>query len=372
MAATYHLLDERESFSEHDGGAISRWAANVLRHGPEIIVCPSSDSSWGFPAERVFEMPNWRDIGRVHPFIYRAPWFVQRAVYLRYFAPLFGRLQRGDTVYVHNRPACAAVLASVADRIGVRVFLHMHNSMLHTVNAGQLEALRNTSIVYCSKFLRREVDEALPGHFMRTHIVYNGADEQKFYPEGRPEGTVPTVVFTGRLVPYKGAHVLTAAMRLLQERGIRAVCRIVGGSCFGKRRPTSYVRSLRRNAPDNCELLGYQSGENLGQLVRSADVFCCPSIWNDPFPLAPLEGMAAGLPVVASAVGGLPEALAHGGGILVAPDDPELLADALGLLVTDSARRKEMGSYARAVVEKHFRWTHVRHQYLVALGGASA
>ena len=49
MSRIYHLLDEGEAFSEFSGGAISRWAANVLRDGNETIICPSFDGSWGFP-----------------------------------------------------------------------------------------------------------------------------------------------------------------------------------------------------------------------------------------------------------------------------------------------------------------------------------
>jgi glycosyltransferase involved in cell wall biosynthesis len=82
--------------------------------------------------------------------------------------------------------------------------------------------------------------------------------------------------------------------------------------------------------------------------------------------------MAAGLPVVASAVGGLPEALTHGGGILVPPNDPERLADALAILLTDEKQRRHMGTCARSVVEKHFLWSNVRQQYLAALEGSPA
>ena len=48
MSKIYHFLDEGEAFSEFSGGAISRWAANVLRDGDETIICPSFDASWGF------------------------------------------------------------------------------------------------------------------------------------------------------------------------------------------------------------------------------------------------------------------------------------------------------------------------------------
>jgi glycosyltransferase involved in cell wall biosynthesis len=129
---------------------------------------------------------------------------------------------------------------------------------------------------------------------------------------------------------------------------------------------------LKRDSPSNTELVGYQSGKAFSELLQNSDVFCCPSIWNDPFPLAPLEGMAAGLPIVASTVGGLPEALAFGGGILVPPDDAVALAEALRSLAIDESHRKRLGREAREVVENHFLWSHIKTQYLVAVQGLHA
>lgn len=373
MSTIYHLLDERADFSETKGGAIARWAANVLRNGDEIVVCPSFDASWGFPQQRLFELPKWSGVGTYHAVLYRLPWTLQRTIYLSLFEPLLKRLTSGDVVYVHNRPACAAVLASVAEEYGIRVTLHMHNSMLLEANKGQLRELRKIPIVYCSKFLRHEVDQAYPEHFKKAHIVYNGADEGKFFPQrDRTPANVPTVVFTGRLVPYKGVHVLMKAMKILQQQGIRVKCRIVGASWFGGGKKTQYVKKLMQETPENCELVGYRSGDAFAAELRGADIFCCPSIWNDPFPLAPLEGMAAGLPVVASNVGGLPEALAHGGGLLIPPDNEEILANALRTLICNEGLREQMAHEARAAFEKHFLWSNVRQQYLSVIDELAA
>ncbi len=367
MGTIYHLLDEQEPFSERNGGAISRWAANTLREGTEVVVCPSFDGSWQFPADRTYKMPGWSAVAPIHPLLYRLPWVLQKAYLVRVFAPLLARLGPGDMVYVHNRPAYAAVLATVAEKQGIRVVLHMHNSLLLNANRGQLEALRGVPVVFCSEFLRQETARALSRPFERTHVVYNGADEKRFQPHAREGKPLFNVIFTGRLVRYKGVHVLVEAMRILEKQGIAANCKIVGGSGFGKNKDSRYVKQLKRDAPSNCELVGYRSGEAFSELLQDADVFCCPSIWNDPFPLAPLEGMAAGLPIIASSVGGLPEALAYGGGILIPPNDAEALAEALGTLVTDEQRRKRLATEAREAVEKHFFWNNVRVQYLSAV-----
>lgn len=363
MAEIYHLLDEREVFSERKGGAISRWAANVLREGSEVVICPSFDSSWNFPEERIYRLPNWSLTGPIHPLLYRLPWTLQKASYLLVFRALLEKLSHKDIVYVHNRPACASALATVAHKHGFKVILHMHNSHLVTANAGQLAALKKTPIVFCSEFLRNEAHSALPGHFENTHVVYNGADSHKFRRPERKQNEVPEIIWTGRLVPYKGVHVLLDAMRILERKGVAARCKIVGAAGFGRNRPTRYVRQLRRASPDNTQFVGYVSGDGLAELLRAADIFCCPSIWNDPFPLAPLEAMATGLPVIASDRGGLPETLAHGGGILVPANDATALASALEELVRDEVRRRRLAETAHRSFRNHFGWNNVRVQY---------
>jgi spore coat protein SA len=367
VKTVYHLLDERETFSEINGGAISRWAANALRDGDEVVICPSFDGSYGFPAERLYELPNWSSVGAVHPVIYRSPWPLQKWTYIYLFQDLLRKVERGDVVYVHNRPACAATLASIAEKYGIHVVLHMHNSMLLQANKGQINALRRTPIVFCSEFLRREAADALPNQLEKTHVVYNGADGIKFRPPDRDRNSIPTVIFTGRLVPYKGVHILLEAMRILEKNGVVAKCQIVGGSGFGNSKGTRYTRRLERLKPDNTELSGYKSGEALAEMLRNASIFCCPSIWNDPFPLAPLEAMATGLPVVASNVGGIPEALAYGGGLLVPPNNPEALAAALTKLIEDPIYREEMGQEGHTSYLDYFVWGKVRDQYEVVI-----
>jgi spore coat protein SA len=245
----------------------------------------------------------------------------------------------------------------------------MHNSLLHPRSRKHIPALKHIPMVFCSEFLRKEVTSAYPNHFQKTHIVYNGADSKMFCAEARPRKSTPQIIFTGRLVPYKGAHVLIEAMRILEHKGIPARCTVVGGSAFGRSKPTRYVQELERTRPSNTELVGYRSGSAFANLLREADIFCCPSIWNDPFPLAPLEAMATGLPVVASRTGGIPEALAYGGGVLVPPNDVGALANELQKLLEDAPYRERLGDEALKASRDHFVWDSVRNQYESVIGG---
>jgi spore coat protein SA len=163
--------------------------------------------------------------------------------------------------------------------------------------------------------------------------------------------------------PQKGVHVLLSAMRLLEERGIRAQARIYGAAFFGGSRVTPYLREVQRDAPANVHLAGYAYGEELASAIRSADVYCLPSTFEDPFPLAIPEAMASGLAVVASRAGGIPEAMETFGGLLVPKSDPIALADALQQLILAPEQRTAMGLRAREAYEKFFTWKAVRQGY---------
>jgi spore coat protein SA len=372
MSKIYHLLDESEPFSEFSGGAISRWVANVLEAGNEMVICSDFDDSWGYSTDRIFRLPNWDRCRQVHPLLYRSPWIVQKKIYLNVLSPLLQKLNTGDILYVHNRPECVDALAEIAERRGIRLVLHMQNSLLHPRSKKHLPALKNVPIVFCSEFMRQEVMSTYPNHLQKTYVVYNGADSNKFHANGRTRKSVPQIIFTGRLVPIKGVHVLFGAMRILQSKGIAAKCIIVGGSAFGGSKPTRYVRKLENTRPSNTELVGYRSGHEFAGMLRQSDIYCCPSIWNDPFPLAPLEAMASGLPVVATRMGGIPEALAYGGGVLVPPNDEAALASVLQRLVEDVPYREKLGSEALQAFREHFLWDNVRSQYGSVIRGLAS
>lgn len=368
----YHLLDEAEPFSEANAGAISRWAANVLRDGDETIICPDYDLSWRFDESRLYKLPLWQQTNPIHPLLYRMPWLLQKAFYLRIFRNLLKRMSRGDILYVHNRPECASVLSTVAEKYGITVVLHMHNSHLNVAKRAQLKALKTSPIVFCSQFLRREIETKFPNYFEKTFVVHNGADVDRFYPAPSRQSTPVTVVYCGRLVHYKGAHVLLDAMRTLQKKGLDVQCKVIGGSWFGKSRTTLYMRRLRQMCPSNTQLVGYKSGHELAEILRNADIFCCPSIWNDPFPLAPIEAMASGLVVVASQVGGIPEALQFGGGLMIPPNDPLSLADALQAVAEDTNYRERLREEGIYAANRWFQWSNVRAQYHSVIQEVSA
>jgi glycosyltransferase involved in cell wall biosynthesis len=100
-------------------------------------------------------------------------------------------------------------------------------------------------------------------------------------------------------------------------------------------------RIAEASLTDRVRLAGYR--ENAAELLRAFDVFCLPSL-HEGLPLSVLEALAVGVPVVATSVGGVPEALAGGGGLLVPPGDAEALATALLELLEDPGRRARLSA----------------------------
>jgi spore coat protein SA len=376
----YHILPESEPFSEHVGGALSRWAANVLREDVNcIVVCPWADNTWEFPRQSIWSLRGlrnyrwWTRILRTRSGATPAGLFAPlspiavRLKLLRFiFAPLAKRLRLGDTVYIHNRPEFAVALSPLCRSAGAHLVLHLQNSHLLAIQEDRYFPLDVDALVFCSAFLKAEASRYV-ARVDTAVVIPNGADEQCFFPAPKAafQGTTdPVVLFVGRLIPEKGVLCFVDAMRLLSDRGVGALGRIVGSTCFGSDRSSKYVESIRRQLPPNVHFANYVSGVALAEEFRRASVFCCPSIWNEPFGMVNVEAMATRLPVVATAVGGIPEIFKQGGGILVRPGSPTELAHAIETLVTNPAKREEMGAQGYQVYKLRFRWQTIRAQYL--------
>jgi spore coat protein SA len=365
---TYHLLTESEPFSEFAGGAISRWAGNVLRDDVgSVVACPAADDSWGFRRKSILLLPGLKIYKPARRKLAGFPWFFRRRVIQCLFRPLLEQLRRDDIVWIHNRPEFALALTPCIRRHGGRVVLHLHNSHLVDGPEQLMQELRVDRLVFVSEFLRQQARDKLPrlgAWFGGSSVIYNGADQSIFYPPsaGRTSKDRATVLFAGRLVEDKGIHILLQAMKLLQQQGVRLQAQIVGSSSFGRGEETDYIRQLKANSLPTVAFLEYRSGAALGDLFRSADVFCSPSVWDEPFGLVNVEAMASGLPVVSTLSGATREIFSRGGGILVERGSAIQLASALRRLTESPELRARMGQEGYQAFLDRFTWGATRRQ----------
>ncbi|MDL2354318.1 MAG: glycosyltransferase [Pseudomonadota bacterium] len=158
------------------------------------------------------------------------------------------------------------------------------------------------------------------------------------------------ILFLGRADAGKGVYELLAAVAALAPSCPR-IRLVIGG--------VGELAELRRRAEllgigERLDLPGWLDGPAKARELARAQVFCLPS-HAEGLPMALLEAMAAAKAVVASSVGGIPEAIDDGdNGLLMEPGDVAMLAAALGLLLNDAALRERLGARARATVERRF------------------
>jgi len=178
-------------------------------------------------------------------------------------------------------------------------------------------------------------------------VVPCGVDLRRFGPDGPAEPRQPgraRLVVACRLVERKGVGNAIEALARIPD----AELHVAGGPDAAELYRDPQARRLRALArrygvADRVVLRGRVGRDEMPALLRSADVVVCAP-WYEPFGIVPLEAMACGVPVVATAVGGQIDSVVHGGtGLHVPPRDPHAVAAAVRSLLEDPARACELG-----------------------------
>jgi glycosyltransferase involved in cell wall biosynthesis len=266
------------------------------------------------------------------------------------------RRERPDVLHVSSSKAgVLGRLAAAAFRVPVRIFtVHGWAFAAHSGAASRLYRLVDrlvaplTTVTICVSENDRVAGlAARTCTAERTILIPNAVELPAVRRPSSTERKVPVFIAVGRLRAPKDFVTFVRALGKLPPGSFEAV--IVG---------EGPDRALLEHEIDALGLAGRVRlmGErrDVPELLADADVFVLPSR-SEGHPVAILEAMATGLPVVASRVGGVPEQVSHGEtGLLVEPGDPERLAGALGSLATDPALRLRLGAAGRERAERFF------------------
>lgn len=178
----------------------------------------------------------------------------------------------------------------------------------------------------------------------RIRVIHNGVPDEEVVPLARPVAT-PIVGAVGRLEHEKGFDVLLHAVAGLPEASVV----LVGD---GRRRDDLAALADRLGMAERVQFTGWSDEPR--RHLTTFDLYALPSR-IEGFPLVVVEAMLAGLPVVATRVGSVADAVLDGEtGLLVPPDDPDALGSALGTLLADPERRRAMGDRGREHARRHF------------------
>ncbi|MFP3882601.1 MAG: glycosyltransferase family 4 protein [Actinomycetota bacterium] len=266
---------------------------------------------------------------------------------------------------------------------GVKLILNVHDhaQLQHDRTRTRRDLGQVDLIVSASRFMSDSVAAAFPEVADRCVTIHNAVDTSQFEPREPGERDQPLILFVGRTSPEKGVHRLLEAFELVAEKAPEARLVLIGpqnlaGQELVDRDGTdplfSDVREFWGNAgrfrshlegkaesqtPGKVTFVDRVDHSELAEWYRRADIFVFPSLWQEPFGMPPTEAMAAGLPVVATRSGALPEIVVDDEtGLLVDRGDVEGLAQALLELLQDPGKRSRMGAAGRARVLKDFSW----------------
>lgn len=263
-----------------------------------------------------------------------------------------------DFLHVHNLPTLL-----LAPRATHRV-LHLHMALGSSSIVERRLLQRCQGVVCASSYLARSFQANHPQYTGLLRVIFNGVNPHLYADPrpgqalrnqlGIPRGRI-VVLYSGQISPLKGVDQLITAISLLPPSQ-RPILLIAGSSTLwrsidntGSDEPSPFETELRKRSSSlPVHWLGKLPAQQVPHAILAADIVCSPSVVDEGLGTINLEAAAAGRPVVATAVGGVPEVV-HDGitGLLIPRSNPEALAQALRTLSQNHTLRTQLGSEAQ-------------------------
>lgn len=258
-----------------------------------------------------------------------------------------------DHLHCHfgNNGSSTGMLA--ARLAGIPFSMTCHGSeLLETKRHRLVEKVVQADFVACvSNYGRAQLMLACqPDQWGRLHVVRCGIPEPGEFP-GSQNGGPPQILCVAHLSPEKGHLVLLDALARLRDESVGFRCTLVGD---GPMRSTIETRAAKLRLTGLLTLTGSLEPDRVAQLYSLADVTVLAS-FSEGVPVTLMEAMARGRPVVATRVGGVPELVEDGcSGLVVAPGDPDALAEALLRILEDTQFAGTLGQNGARKVREEF------------------
>jgi glycosyltransferase involved in cell wall biosynthesis len=311
----------------------ARYGSTLLR-----LVC----KNWGSP----------RYLGGALAFFPKAVFFAERMA-----------ADRVDHVHAHFASHPAAVAWVIHRFSGIPYSFTAHGSDLHRDRHMLEDKVADAAFVVAISGYNRDVilEHCGPDAAARVQVVHCGVDLQAFRRgvSGRPERSAAgfTISCIGTLHDVKGQRYLIAACERLAAQGHAFVCQFVGD---GPDQAELEQLAAEAGITDRVRFLGRLTQEEVREVLDRTDIVVAPSVptrdgRREGIPVALMEAMAFGVPVVASRLSGIPELIEDGeSGLLVEPGDAEGLAGAVDRLLRDRELCRRLGAGGRSKVEREF------------------
>lgn len=303
----------------------------VLRH--PLIVLRGIKSTWN--------LPTWDLHQRAYTFFYLVE------------ALLLGRwLRQNDMHHLHvhfgGSVATVGLLTSQTWNIPYSLTVHGPEEFYDVQLSYLPPKFAGAKFICCiSEFCRSQVMKYCdPAHWDKIHVARLGVDLQEFSPVDRPSTNAPLqIVCVGRLVPAKGQHILLNAFARLISQNHSIHLTFVGD---GPDRLSLEQSVASLDLSGHVTFRGALNHDQTREQLMQADIFTLAS-FAEGVPVALMEAMAMGIPVISTYIAGIPELIRHGiDGMLVPPSSVEALAAVIESLVLDRDLRQKLSLSARS------------------------
>jgi len=249
-----------------------------------------------------------------------------------YFREAWKRLkqQHYDVILLDNRPGYAV---NIEVPENTRLFLYLHNDLLnHHIKENQQIYNKASRILTVSDYIASCVRTINPQD-KKCRTVLNGIDTEAFNPKRKGNVTRSqlglndqdfVIVFSGRITPEKGVtELIDSLIRLKEHSNIKLL--IIGSPFYGDTaNEDDFVKSLKQKAAsirDRIVFTGFIPYSQMPDYLKISDIAAIPSLWDDPCPNTVLEAQAAGLPLISTRRGGIPEEVTEETAILLNTDE---------------------------------------------------
>ncbi|MDX1781083.1 MAG: glycosyltransferase, partial [Thalassovita sp.] len=275
-----------------------------------------------------------------------------------YFAEavvLAAHLRDRGVRHLHNhiaKASCtAAMLCHEISGIPYSFTLHGPDIFFEPIRWRLDEKIARASFTACiSDFCRSQgMSFAERDHWARMHIVHCGVEPGRYAEAGNRAGS--RLLFVGRMAAVKGLPVLFEALEQVIAARPNTRLTLIGD---GPDREALEAEARQRGLAGHTDFLGYKSQAEVAEILQQVDALVLPS-FAEGVPVVLMEAMAAGLPVVATQIAGIPELVDQGeSGILVPSGDAVSLERAILQVLSDPGKAAEMGTKGRAKVARDF------------------
>ncbi len=357
--------------------ALQSGASNALREivrsvasygaKPVVVIPDSRDSREMFPEKEfdVIYLPNIRRVRRtLNP---NVQW-----KYMLAFLPTLIRLKR----IIHDRQVDIVHFNEVTDIIGgMAARWRKIPSVCHVRADGIPNPYRSIllsildrvvdTIVVPSRSVQRWIVKGREGIFPKIRIIRDHAFDNSqfdssisgsaFREELGISPDVPLVTLVSKLQICKGHICFIKAAQIVLKSKIKAIFLVVGGVVDGHEREAETIKSAAHRISSSLEIRFVGTRSDLPAIYAASDIIVHCPIYHDAFPTVVLIGMLMGKPVIGSNIGGIPEQIEHGvTGLLIPPDDPIALSEAILRLIKNPEMAQSLGTEGMAWMKKNF------------------